>query len=274
MSTWGTEDETAFLYGVIQTSDSIDLGGDISYLSLSQKDYEHSFFMQREGSIALNWQRKYFLLGSFGLYGEKEKPESREYLIQAEILPFLHVRAGRFYPAFGIMSNEHKYFFRAKHWNQGRETLNAEAVYRSENFEISAAKIFGHPDDFENGYLKGKEGWASRVNYFPDKTGSVGVSYAFFLDQYYNTEHIAALHGMYAFNQFIWIESQIGNEDFYGRIGIEPYKGFSVKPTLEYEYKSRLYNSELVFQWLPRPHFDFQLTCSKTTWALLLHYYL
>lgn len=274
MSTWGTEDEAGVLHGLLNTSDSLDLGGDFSYLSVARQGYEHNFFMQRELSFAANYERKFYLVTRGGLYGENKSLEARQFYIQGVVADAVIFRVGRFFPAFGIMSNEHSYLYRSRFFNQGRETYNAEAIYRTKDFELAAAKVFGHPDDFKGNYLTGKEGYTARATYFPSKYSSLGISYAVFYDQYYNTEIIGAMQGQWAFNNSFWVEAQASTEEAYGRIGIEPYKGFLIKPTMEWEYDKKLPRTELVMQWLPRPHFNLQLTCSKTDWVLLSHYYL
>lgn len=274
MSTWGTEAEAGVLHGLLSTSDALDIGGDISYLSVASRSYERNFWMQRELSFAVNYERKFYLVARGGLYGENERTEARQSYIQGLITDAISIRIGRFFPAFGLMSNEHSYLYRARFFNQGRETYNAEVVYREKDFEIAASKVFGHPDDFSNGYLEGKEGYTARATYFPSKFSSIGLSYAAFYDQYYNTEIASAVHGQYAFSSLLWLEAQASATETYARLGVEPYKGFTVKPTIEWEYEKRLPRSELVMQWLPRPHFDAQITCSKTDWVLLLHYYL
>lgn len=274
MSTWGTEDEGQPFHGLLKTSDSLDIGGDFSYLSLANKRYERSFIMQREGSIALNYERKHYLVLQGGAYGELAKPDMRKAYIQSEPFENWIFKAGRFFPAFGIMSNEHSYLYRSRFFNQGRETLNAEVTYREKQWEVSATKIFGHPDEFSHGYLVGKEGYSAQFSLFPSKMAKASVSYAIFYDQFYNVEYTGAISSLWAFNEQSWIELQSSNTETYARIGVEPYKGFSIKPTLEWQYEKKLPRTELVFQWLPRSHFDFQLTCSKTDWVALLHYYL
>lgn len=274
MSSFGSEDEGQPFHGLLKTSDSLDIGGDFSYLSIATKRYERAFTMQREASIAVNYNRKYYLVAQGGAYGELATPDIRKAFIQGEPFENWVFKAGRFFPAFGIMSNEHSYLYRSRYFNQGRETLNAEITYREKQWEVSATKIFGHPSEFSNGYLVGKEGWAARASLLPSKVNIFSFSYLILYDQFYNVEYSGAISGLWAFNEQFWIEAQASNNEAYGRIGIEPYKGFSVKPTMEWEYDKRLPRTELVFQWLPRSHFDFQLTCSKTSWVLLSHYYL
>lgn len=276
MSSWTSKNESDLLHGLMSTSDALDIGGDFQYVSISTRDYERSFVMQREVQIGVNYDRQFFLTVGSGLYGEfPETPEMRKVYLQANLFDNWTFKVGRFFPAFGIMSNEHLYIYRSRYFNQGRETYNAEAIYRGRYFEIAAAKVFGHPNDFANGVLIGKEGFSSRISITPTKSLNFGASYYVLIDPKANIEQTGSVHLLWGIQKNFWMESQIGLEDVYFRLGVEPSKGFFVRPTVEYLYNSSAPpRTELNFQWLPRPHFDFQLTCSKTTWVLLLHYYL
>jgi hypothetical protein len=275
MSTWGGKTEAGLLNGALKTSDRLDIGGDFQYISISTKDYERDFFMQRELQVSVNWDRKYTLTVTSGLYGESEESEVRKAYLQVNMFQNWTAKAGKFFPAFGIMSNEHTYLYRARDFNQGQESYNAELMYSSKYFEVVAAKVFGKPDDFVNGVLIGKEGFSGRLSIFPDKAINVGASFYSLIDPKGVFENAAAAHFLWGINKSFWLESQVGLEDTYFRIGLAPTKGFFVKPTVEYDYVSQeLTRTEIVFQWLPRPHIDLQLTCSKSTWIALLHYYL
>ena len=276
MSSWGGKTEAGLLHGLMKTSDRLDLGGDFQYVNFKIDDYEHAFSMQREVQAAVNIKRQWYLALSAGQYGEYPNgTEVRKAYLQGTAFTNWTAKVGRFFPAFGIMSNEHLYLYRNRHFNQGRETYNAELIFRSQFFELTATKIFGHPDDFEKGYFDGKEGWASRLSWFPNKNSSLGLSYLGLIDKYGVIENEAAAHVMWAFNQQFWIESQAAIEDAYFRIGVAPARGLLIRPSLEYVYETRLFTKkEINIQWFPRPHFDFQLTCAKDTWIFLSHYYL
>lgn len=275
LSTWGSDQE--LLHGLIQTSDNLDIGGDVQHVSFKINDREDSFVMQREIEVAVNYGRNYFLAVSSGLYGPNPKePEMRRaYLMATNIFDNWTIKAGRFFPAFGIMSSEHLYLYRSRYFNQGRETYNAEIMFRNKLLEISAAKIFGHPDDFSTGYLTGKEGFSTRVNIMPTKSLTLGVSYLVLSDPSLVLEHYGAFQALLGISKAVWIESEVTNKDAYFRVGIPTYKGLLLRPTIEADYYAKNpIRGELNIQWMPRPHFDFQLTCSKTTWVLLSHYYL
>lgn len=277
MSTWGKKDEAELLHGLINTSDNLDIGGDFQHVSYNLGGYEDEFVMQRELEVAVNFRRKFFIAVSSGLYGrEPEAPEMRRtYLMATNLWDNWTLKLGRFFPAFGIMSSEHLYLYRSRYFNQGRETYNAEVMFRNKLLELTATKIFGHPEDFHNGYLKGKEGFSTRLNVMPTKSLTLGASYLLMVDPYSNLEHYGAVHALWGVSKALWLESQITDKDAYLRVGIPTYKGLLLRPTAQVEYESEdPAKVELNIQWMPRPHFDFQLTCSKTTWIFLSHYYL
>lgn len=277
LSTWGGVHEAELLYGAVKTSDRFDIGGDFQYVSYNIDGYEDEFFMQRELELSANLQRTYFITASYGLYGKYPvAPEIRRaYLMAANIWDNWTFKVGRFFPAFGIMSSEHLYLYRDRYFDQGQETYNAEVMYRNQFLELTAAKIFGHPDDFVGGYLTGREGFSTRLNIMPTKSLTLGVSYLLLIDPFTQLEHYGAAQVLWGINKTLWFESQVTNKDAYFRLGVATYKGLMLRPTVQVEYLVEdPVKAELNIQWLPRPHFDFQLTCSKTTWVFLSHYYL
>lgn len=276
MSTWGEETEGKLLHGLMDTSERLDIGGDFQYLKLRVGDYRKEFIMQREVQLALNWDRKYTLFASAGLYGaEAKEAEYRRVFLQGVFAENFTLKIGRFMPAFGIMSNEHFYLYRSRYFNQGRETYNAEAIARSKELEFTVTRIFGHPDDFEDGALKGNEGVAARMNFTPTNNFLFGFSYLGLWDIKGNAVHTGAFQALWGPNEKFWVETQAGEKDLYFRLGFAPTKGFMVRPTVEWIYESEEKpRQEINLQWLPRPHFDYQITCSEETWLFLAHYYL
>jgi len=276
VSSFGSPEQAGLLWGLINTSDNLDIGGDVQHISINMENYERKFIMQRDVEVALNISRKYFLVVSAGYYGEKpKKVEMRRVYLMAQPIESVTLKAGRFFPAFGIMSNEHSMLYRGRYFNQGRETYNAEATYRTQYVELIAGKVFGHPDDFSEGQLVGKEGFNSRLSIFPTKTLNFGLSYYGLVDPKGVWEHEGAAHFQWAPLKELWFETQAASKDVYARIGIGPAKGFMIRPTLQYVYESKdPAEKSLNFQWLPIPHFDFQMTVANKTLIFLSHYYL
>ena len=276
MSTWSGKGEAGILNGLLSTSDDLDLGGDFQHVSISTKDYERSFVMQRELQAGLNYKRQFFLTVSTGLYGEDpEETEMRKAYVQVNAFDNWTLKVGKFFPAFGIMSNEHLYIYRSRYFDEGTETYNAEIMYRGRYLEIVAARIFGRSNDLINLQLIGKKGFSGRASWLPTKTVNVGLSYYMLIEPYAEIEKTASAHALWAITKQFFVESQIGFEDAYFRLGVVPANGFIVRPTVEYIYDSiEPPKVELNIQWLPRPHYDFQLTSSKKTWVFLSHYYL
>lgn len=276
VSSFGGEQEAGLLWGLVNTSDNLDVGGDLRHISIETENYTRKFVMQREVEVAVNYDRRLYLVASAGLYGEKPKgSEMRRAYLMVNAFDNFTLKAGRFFPAFGIMSEEHYKLYRGRHFNQGRETYNAELAYRNQWMEIIAAKVFGHPDDFHAGMLKGKEGFSGRLSILPTKTLNFGLSYYGLVDPSGLWEHDGAAHLQWAPMKELWFEGQASLKDAYLRIGIGPAKGFMIRPTIEYVYDAlEPAKPEINFQWLPRPHFEFQMTVASKSLLILSHYYL
>ena len=263
MSTWGSETDAEPFFGLLRTSDSLDVGAD--YQAIYLKD--RHFTMQKEAQAALNLSRKVYLVGSYGYY--PDEPEVRKLFLQGAIDGNWTIKLGKFFPAYGIMSNEHLYAYRSRYFNQGSETFTGEATFRTKDYEAIVSKILGSEKDYDDGYLIGREGLSGRVSFTPTRSLNFGFSAIGLIDPKGDIETDAAIHILWGPWSWLWTEQQYSREDQFARIGIEPFKGFTIRPT----YSSNR-GKEIGVQWLPYPHLDFQFIYSKDGSLGLLHYYL
>jgi len=268
MTSWSYDGEEGLLYGLLKTSKQLDVAADARWLQLP----EQSFFMQRELEISLNLKRQYYIVASGGVYGPLDEQDSRRYYVMFTDQKSIWFKAGRFFPAYGIMSNEHFLLYRGRNFNQGRETYNAEVIYRGEWFEAAGSKIFGHADDKEQGTAT--RGFSGRFLLMPAKWGtSAGVSVLGLVDDIGVFKTQTAFSALYSPIKQIEMELQAGEEDLYARLSVEAYKGFSIKPTMEWIYTDKQKYS-LAIEWLPRPHFDIQMIFEEQRYIFQYHFFL
>jgi len=269
MTTWSYDGEENLLYGLFKPSKRIDVGADARYLVLP----DQRFFMQREFEVALNWSRYIYGVASSGTYGPLDTPDSRRYYLMATDQKNFWVKAGRFFPNYGIMSNEHYMLYRGKNFNQGQETWNVEGIYRNSWLELSAAKILGHPDDQKYGTKT--DGFTGRILITPPKWKlTTGISFLGLFDELGYLQAYPAFSAIWAPYKQLWFETQAGEEDAFFRIGIEPYRGFSIKPQVEHTYMDEHPKYSVVLEWLPRPHFDLQAIFESQRYIFMYHFYI
>jgi len=268
MTSWAYDGEEGVLYGLFKTSKRLDVGGDARWLQID----DQGFFMQRELEASLNIKRQYYLVASGGVYGPLDEQDSRRYYVMFTDQKSVWFKAGRFFPAYGIMSNEHYMLYRKRFFNEGRETWNAEFIYRGDWFEAAGSKIFGHPKDQEQGSKT--SGFTGRFLVMPSKwRTSAGVSVLGLVDEIGVFKTHTAISALYSPITPLSFELQAGQEDVYARLNIEPFKGFSLKPTMQWVYIDKQRYS-LAMEWLPRPHYDMQIIFEEQRYIFQYHLYI
>ena len=268
MTTWSYEGEEELLWGLFKPSKRIDVGASARWLELP----EQGFLMAREAEVAMNYKRTIYGVVSGGVYGRDQFQDSLRHYIMSTDQKSIWFKAGRFFPAYGIMSNEHFMLYRGRHFNEGRETYNAEVIYRGQWFEAAGSKIFGHPKDKEQGFVT--NGFTGRLLLMPPKARlSTGFSVLGLVDKEGKLQTHPAFSFLWGPIKQLEFEAQAGKEDVYGRVSIEPYQGFSVKPTAQWVYNSDARFS-LVLEWLPRPHFDMQMIFEDQRYIFQYHFYI
>ncbi len=286
LSTWGTEKETRFLY-FIPTTEKIAFGGDLRYVNVKtttpQGTFERGIFMQRDIEVALTLGKWTFdvAAGTYDpqLQNENQFISRRHYAIyQAE--DELTIRAGRFYPSFGIYIPEHNtYIRRGLGWDHNRESYNLEGAWQNEKWNFFATGIFGRPDDKT---LKREAGGALSAAYNPTDKIKVGGSY------YYGetdeiTHHYVGPYAIVGLSHSLYLLSQItATREFqytaadpvwglvtYNRFDYEFYKGMHV--FLMQEFRQSNFDAGntrgdvlgVGLQFFPRPHWEFQAVVQK-----------
>jgi len=245
--------------------------------------------MQRDLEIGIKLKKKFELNGTFG-YRDPVSPETNNWFSRRHYLTYhindeVSVRAGRFYPAFGINIPEHTSVIRrGLGWDQGMESYNLEVAVLGEKHNIYLTAIAGRPDLNQ---LYREKGTALSYAYQINDTSKVGASY------YYGesdpiTHHYVGPFAILGFTESFYLlsqfdmmrsfpytstEAQYGYLD-YQKLGYEIFQGFHIFLTQEFlqsDIKNNITRSDIYgagIQFFPRPHFEFQVYLQKKITAL------
>ena len=308
LSTWGYEGEEKFMYAIPTTS-TVALGGDFRWLNIRDDPpnggyRERSIWMQRDLEAAVTLG-KWTVAGTLGVHDPKHDGElefiGRRHFILYQASEAVTLRAGRFYPNFGIYIPDHYTVIRGGlGWDYDRETYNLEAGWQNEKWNFFATGIFGRIDDPN---IKREKGGALTVAYNPSDQSKIGASY------YYGetdeiTRHFVGPWAILGFTKRFFLLAQVtatrdwpyqnkganwGLKD-YMRLNYELFQGFHSFVSHEFT-QSNLKDGTtrgdtlgLGLQWFPRPHWEIQTLYNKFYWnglsnkpterlMLMLHFY-
>lgn len=309
LSTWGREGEERFLY-MIGTNSTLALGGDVRVLNLKDDPpngnfRERRYWMQRDFEAALT-VGKVTVAGTLGaedrLQNGKADFISRRHYVIYQATDLVSLRAGRFYPNFGLYIPDHfTAIRRGLGWDYNQETYNLEAGWQNDKWNFFATGIFGRVDDPN---VKREKGLALTVARNPSETSKYGASY------YYGetdeiTNHYVGPWAILGFTKNFFMLAQLtatrswpyqnkgahwGLKD-YLRLNYELVQGFHVFLTQEFSQANLKVGTTrgdtlgLGVQWFPRPHWELQTQYLKVysgnltslpneRLMFLLHFYL
>lgn len=298
LSTWGKDGEQKFAYGLVHPPSWLNLGGDYRSIYV----YKDSVFATQGKSILMQADLEgaatvgRFVLDTTAGYREAPlgtlNPSLGDHLISRRHYVLYHLsdewslRAGRFFPAFGVQVPDHVIVTkRGLGWDEGRETYNLEAGWISEKWNIYGTAIFGRPDAPAP---KRETGFATTAAYAPWETGKIGLSY-YFGDLpndgtgLYGTRHLVGPFAILGITRRITFLSefdfQISNQRSPGQTvsGAVNYQKFSYEikqglwANLTQEWSRLAFSNEATLanqygvgiQWFPRPHFELNVAWQK-----------
>ncbi len=292
-STWGQERESSFAYGVVKLPEWIDAGGNMRYLQIVQDTPTaisgRGFWMQADLEAAVRVGEKLTLVGTVGWKGNADSLKadsailSRRHFAMYAMNDRLSVRAGRFYPFYGLMQAEHKDPTRSNlGFDQGEESYNLEFSDQNENGSFFVTPIFGK---FRGERRPDERGLAVSKFFVVNGNSRVGFS------ALYGKGSRASYDSRIAFgpsavlnfsNEFFWMgEVDLDRRKIPGngspvtglyqlqKLSYEPVKGviFSARQDLQRrqvgDSRSGFWTAGPMIDWYPRPHFDLQLTASR-----------
>ena len=297
LSSFGREKESDFLYGAVNLPEWLGLGGDYRALQVVQKTetVERALFF----TMQLDIQAAVFLgpVSIVGVLGQDTSRSgngeliSRRHYIKWQASDHTVLRAGRFYPEFGLKVANHRrstrFFFK---FDQGEETLNIEASWSNEKFGFFATGLLSTP------------GVALSAHAFINEKSRLGVSYRFLNDDENTSSgviHTGSASAIWSFSEklFVMTEAVLQIEDEqnsaadFVRVNWEVFKGlhiFAVQELHRADLSDE--NSDTVgfgggMQFFPRPHFEFlaeyqkkrsprTVGFSEDSFIFLMHFYL
>lgn len=301
LSTWSYENEAEPLHGLahkyLSPDDPIQVGGDSRYVMIHTVP-DRNIWMQREGEVALTLTKELHVVASGGIYAigpDRYRAETRRNYVLFTPNDHLSFRAGRFYPAYGIMVEDHTTATRSGlGWDQGHETYNLEAAYKSEYGEVFLTPMLGTENYAEmtpaQGYIArtDEKGATLRIAAYVGKGSQIGFSglYSLLIDKdepigrysYGPFAIVGITQDIYVLSEIDAAQTQGGKRQVYSYnlLGYEIWKGVHLQgqfqrrgPANEYAYKVQLF---------PRPHLEINASYNMTRYAntaiLLVHYYL
>ncbi|MBI3542468.1 MAG: hypothetical protein HY075_04235 [Deltaproteobacteria bacterium] len=184
-----TSKEEDFLHGAAPLPGWLLLGGDVRLLQAYSDTRSATDVRAILMQLDLEGRAEYKRLSMLATAGRQEPPAnqraitdsliSRRHWLSAKLgadsePDVVQVRAGRFFPAYGLNIPEHNIVTRrGLGFEQGEETYNAEAAYLGEGFNVYATAIFGRPDAAS---LKSRRGAAVQVARAVGTMGRVGLN--------------------------------------------------------------------------------------------------
>jgi hypothetical protein len=287
LSTWSSEGETKFLYGV-SPPEWLNLGGDLRTVQIYQKNAAFTkgrFILMQADLEAAAQLEKWTLVASLGVQQVPEKGMdpfevlSRRFYLSYRPAPQWIVQAGKFNQAFGINTPDHVISTkRGLGWDEGTETLNLQGVLLNKHFDTFLTLNFGRPDDAS---LDLEKGIALRGRYYAGKRARVGASYFFggngqfsrhvygpFAEIGFAKEIVLLLEidlqNKHPVNQL----SQFGGVN-YAKLDYEWLQGLHTYVTQEYvkldfnDPNSLSYSFGIGAQFFPRPHLEINASWQK-----------
>jgi hypothetical protein len=144
-------------YGLEKLPEYLSVGGDTRYVNISSEafnyKYHHKFLMQSDLEVAINPLPGLSVVSSVGVYGldfgaaKTSKPnfyEQRRSYVSISPNKYFSLRAGRFFPSYGLHFPDHSLPVRRRlGFDQGEESLNIEAYLHSSWGEVFLTGVNG-----------------------------------------------------------------------------------------------------------------------------------
>ena len=285
LSSFGSEKQAGFMHGFVKTPEWLGVGGDVrwveTYLNNQAVEKYRFIFMQADVEPGF-FYKQFSVVGTLG-YQSKDSYNytgsdfiSRRHYVMYQPTEQISVRAGRFFPAFGVNFADHTILTRRNlSWEEGAETYNLEAAYTREKFDVFVTGIFGRPEYKD---LHRDTGFALRGSYNFGEGSKAGLGYYFGKNDLNVARHLAGpfliwgiTHHLYLMEEIDFISRSTNSAPSvsgalnYTRLGYEFYKGMHVFATQEYskmDFNADLTRSQaygLGVMWFPIPHLDLSL---------------
>ena len=297
VSTWGQEGEQRPFQGWINTASwepEFLVGGDVRLIQIYADNRQvrmgRLFLMQAEVEAAYR-PGKWTFAGTFGYVDEIG---THRFFAGVSLTEEISIRAGQFYPQFGLNLPEHVFGTRAAMgFDEGQETRNIEFNWSAENWSVVATGALAQSDG--KARTQGRKGHGVlTVSRALGTASRVGVS-----SMHGSVDSIdfkaMAFHGVLGFTpefflmtelDWQWRKSATSSSRTtarFAKLGYEVHKG--LVPYLLHDGTGSSNGWGGGLQWFPRPHFELHGMIEKifsptsqnggdTSAWLLIHYYL
>lgn len=308
MHTWSYEGMSKPLYGLFDLPEKILVGGDIRQVEYnvesSNFQLHRKFLMQADLELGLEILPGFRFVSSGGHYGENYRWERRRYYAIFENQQETYgsyIRMGRFYPAYGILLDDHTRISRSGlGFDQGSETFNIEAGLSIEKGTIYFTRVLGNRPAFsDDGYgginhlANGSDGWTAKVTRFYSKYTQYSLNLLDLRNGESRRRVVGASFMSGSTKRFYGILQYDHGRDepaltqfqiFFSRFGYVLFRGFHLRTDFQYNrsIQTDFRSYGLGFQWFPFPHFELQGYYEKTEqnglpgseWLFMVHYYI
>ncbi len=308
--------EEDFLYGYVEPPRWLTVGGDIrtlqSYSNTALVEQAQFIVMQVDAEVLATRGR----FGVQGTIGRKELPPgmsrfsdnfvSHRHWLTAKlgaegVEDTIQVRAGRFYPAYGLNIPDHPVITRQNlGFDQNQETYNAEFALLKETFNVYATALLGRPDALD---LRARRGAALQASVAVGASAKVGVSGytgTLYDNDAVNRRNLLGAHAIVGITPHHYVLFEVDGTQSdatqwgvanYAKFGWEFSQGIHVYATEEFAHFSFKDSRSLYhsfgggIQYFPRTHWEFLLGAARqrtlalesefeTQAWLMMHYYL
>ena len=240
MATWSRKGEAREFWAA--ETEYVNIGADLRAMGIERETVVDVFPMLIEGEASLHFDN-YTLAYSAGTYSRDMALESKRHYVMVKPKPNIGLRLGRFFPTFGIGTNDHSLFIKNDiGLGRGSETYNAELWYINRWFEFFAtASTLGFQFEtqsdgfFENDFRNQAEFWL-RGAYIGTNKLEAG------LQAKMGTQTVVGGFLRYApwwtFYKMLEVNYVVesGAIISYGRMGIFPYRGIDLFFDTEHYY--------------------------------------
>lgn len=316
LSRWSYEGEEQQLHGAIKDENvrswidgsqerGFNVSGNFRYiqtrLETDSFTQGRSFAMQKDLEIAGKYDQ-FTLVASYGFVhmpNATDELELRRLYALYNINDNLSLRAGRFLPTYGIMTNDH-YLSIKQGLGLGQLTERDTVEIHSINEHWSGYLNYSDSPS-SNRRLNEEKALSVGANYHLYETSRVGLNY-FYGDQLDRKRDITGLNALVGFNKEIYslmeydyqvlapdAGDKIKSHYFFQRLGYEFTRGLhglaqmDVAQTNLADETTKYYAFGAGLTFYPRPHFEFQFLWSRPKFKgqsfadsafLIFHYYL
>ncbi len=288
MSTWSYKDEEGFLHGAISEEkmpEWLMIGGDLrgaqTYSNNPQFTEQKFINMGEDIEVAI---RKGAVTADYE-YGHIEDPGnirwgSHRYFAMYNITDEVTVRAGRFFPQFGLNVSDHYVpTKRGLAFDQGQERNVVEGAWNGENWSafLTASQ---QPSEVDTAVRE--TGTSAQLNKNLGDSSKVGAS-AWYGSSDQSQREIVGVHAILGFTKKFFLLSEFDHQwqdpkptgaeargiYVYNRLGYEFHKGLIAFLHAEYQQSNLDLSSTSKdaygpgLQFFPRPHFEFTLLYRK-----------